>query len=217
MVTWKEGAWNGTVSELDREWIFEDTSGSLDGKVLAKRFGLRQGEKLRVIDDCSIAGLNFSVGLSEKFQLHTLDQLAAMVSRGLNRCDQKRHPKVYGRTYYLKSAYRQFPVSPADRDILRLAVQSPDGKGPRYFGVNALPFGAIGSVARFLLWFLGLAGLRLFWTAFYDDYSILTREELQVSAGRSCEGPFKLLGIVFAESGKCFKMLGAFGFHRRDG
>ena len=45
--------------------IFEDTSGMiLDGKVLAKRFGLRQGEKLRVIDDCSIAGLNFSVGLS---------------------------------------------------------------------------------------------------------------------------------------------------------
>ena len=96
-------------------------------------------------------------------------------------------------------AYKQFPVYPADRDILRLAVQSPDGTGPRYFGVNALPFGAIGSMAGFLrtshsLWFLGMAGLRLFWTAFYDDYSI-------VSAGRSCEGLFKLLGIVFAGSG----------------
>ena len=43
METWKR-AWNETMSELDREWIFEDTSGSLDGKVLAKRFGLRQGE-----------------------------------------------------------------------------------------------------------------------------------------------------------------------------
>ena len=55
----------------------------------------------------------------------------------------------------------------------------------------------------------------MFWAAFYDDYSILTREELQVSAGRSRDGLFKLLGIVFAESGKksvplsqCFKMLG---------
>ena len=56
----EEGTWNETMSELDREWIFEDTSGSLDGKVLANPFGLRQGEKLRVIDDCSIAGLNFS-------------------------------------------------------------------------------------------------------------------------------------------------------------
>ena len=159
---------------------------------------LRRGEKLRVIDDCNIAGLNFSVGLSEKFQLHIMDQLAAMVSRSLNRCDQRRHLKVYGRTYDLKSAYKQFPVSPADRNILRLAVQSPDGKEPRYFGVNGLPFGAIGSVAGFLrishsLWFLGLAGLRFFWTAFYDGYSILTREELQVSAGRSCEGLLKLL------------------------
>ena len=91
-----------------------------------------------------------------------MDQLAAMVSRILNRCDQRKHPKVYGRTYDLKSAYKQFPVSPADRDVLRLAVQSPDGKGPRYFDVNALPFGAIGSVAGLLrishsLWFLGLA------------------------------------------------------------
>ncbi len=160
------------------------------------------------------------MGLSEKFQLHTIDQLAAMVSRSLNKCDKERHPKVLGRTYDLKSAYKQFPVSPEDRDILRLAVHSPGSAGPRFFGVNALPFGAVGSVAGFLrishsLWFLGLAGLRLFWTAFYDDYSILTREELQVSAGRSCEGLFKLLGIVFAESGKksvpfsqCFKMLG---------
>ena len=134
----EEGTWNETMSELDRGWIFEDTSGSLDGKVLAKRSGLRQGEKLRVIDDCSIAGLNSSVGLSEKFHLRTMDQLAAMVSRSVNRCDQRRHPKVYGRTYDLKSAYKQFPVSPADRDV-RLAVQSPDGKGLRYFGVNALP------------------------------------------------------------------------------
>ena len=60
------------------------------GKVLAKRFGLRQGEKLRVIDDCSIAGLNFLAGLLEKFQLHTMDQLAAMVSRILNRVQMAR-------------------------------------------------------------------------------------------------------------------------------
>ena len=138
------------MSELDREWIFEDTSGSIDGNVLAKGFGLRQGEKLRGIDDCSIAGLDSSVGRSEKFHLHMMDQLAAMGSRSLNRCDQRRHPKVYGRTYDLKSAYKQFPVSQADRDVLRLAIQSPDGKGPRYLRVNALPFGAIGSVAGFL-------------------------------------------------------------------
>ena len=137
----ERGTWEETMSELEHGWIFEDTSGSLVGEVIAKRFGLRQGEKLRVIDDCSIAGLDFSVGLSEKFQLHTIDQLAAMVS---SRCGRRQHPKVYGRTYDLKSAYKQFPVASEDRDILRLAVQSPDGSGPKFFGVNALPFGAIG-------------------------------------------------------------------------
>ena len=137
----ERGTWEDTMSELERGWIFEDTSGSLVVKVIAKRFGLRQGEKLRVIDDCSIAGLNFSVGLSEKFQLHTIDQLAAMVSSSLNRCGRRQHPKVYGRTCDLKSAYKQFPVASEDRDILRLAVQSPDGSGPKLFGVNRLPFG----------------------------------------------------------------------------
>ena len=30
----EEGIWNETMSELDHEWIFEDTSGILDGKQL---------------------------------------------------------------------------------------------------------------------------------------------------------------------------------------
>ncbi len=41
----EQGTWSETMSELERGWIFEDTSGCLDGKVLAKRFGLRQGDK----------------------------------------------------------------------------------------------------------------------------------------------------------------------------
>ena len=37
----ERGTWEETMSELERGWIFEDTSGSLVGKVIAKRFGLQ--------------------------------------------------------------------------------------------------------------------------------------------------------------------------------
>ena len=214
------GTWTETTVELEKGWIWDATGESMDGKVIAKRFGLQQGAKLRVIDDCSCGGLNHSVGLAEKFQLHTIDQLASMIAHSFSRAGANGHPRVVGRTYDLRAAYKQFPVSLADREILRIAVCKPGASEPSLFGVNALPFGAVGSVAGFLrishaLWFIGVAALGLCWTAFYDDFSVLTREELLHSTSLSCELLFRLLGVDFADSGKKavpfsrdFKMLG---------
>ena len=216
----EEGTWSETVSEIEKGWIWEDFSGSTNGKVIAKRFGIQQGSKLRVIDDCTCGGLNNSVGLSEKFQLHSIDQMASMIAHSFAVLGRGNHPKIFGRTYDLRSAYKQFPISARDRDLLRIAVNRPGANSPSIFGVNALPFGAVGSVAGFLrishaLWFIGAVGLGLCWTAFYDDFSVLTRDELLHSTGSSCELLFRLLGVDFADSGKkdvpfsrCFKMLG---------
>ena len=62
---------------------------------------------------------------------------------------------------------------------------------------------------------IGAAALGLCWTAFYDDFSVLAREELLHSTPSACELLFRLLGIDFADSGKKavplrsnFKMLG---------
>ena len=160
------------------------------------------------------------VGLAEKFQLHTIDQLASMLAHSFSMAGANGHPRVVGRTYDLRAAYKQFPVSLADREILRIAVCKPGSGEPSLFGVNALPFGAVGSVAGFLrishaLWFIGVSALGLCWTAFYDDFSVLTREELLHSTSLSCELLFRLLGVDFADSGKKavpfsrnFKMLG---------
>ena len=85
--------------------------------------------------------------------------------------------------------------------------------------MNALPFGAVGSVAGFLrishaLWYIGTTALG-FWTAFYADFSVLSREELLHSTSTTCELLFRLLGVDFADSGRIavpfsrnFKMLG---------
>ena len=159
----EEGTWAETVDELSKGWIWEATGESLDGKVIARRSGLQQGAKLRVMDDCSCGGLNHSVGLAEKFQLHSIDQLASIVSHSFSMTTVPKHPKLVGRTYDLRAAYKQFPLSAADREeILRIAVCNPGQSAPSIFGVNALPFGAVGSVPGFLrishaLWFIGAA------------------------------------------------------------
>ena len=45
--------WALTQDELEKGWAWIDESCKTDDHVLAKRFGLRQGNKTRLIDDCS--------------------------------------------------------------------------------------------------------------------------------------------------------------------
>ena len=115
--------------------------------------------------------------------------------------------EVVGTTYDLKSAYKQYGVCKTDRDLLRLAVWDPHQREVKFLGINALPLGAVGSVSSFLrvsmaVWFIGVKGLRLCWTSFFDDYTLLSRKLNAKSAATSAECLFKLLGINFAKEGK---------------
>jgi hypothetical protein len=216
----EEATWKETESELEKGWIFLDTDASTEGKFLGRRFGIRQGEKIRVIDDCTCCGLNLTVGLHEKFRLHSVDFLAAVFGFALKSCPTGRRPALRGRTYDLRSAYKQFAVHPLDRASLRMGVNVPGSKSYAMIGFNSLPFGAVGSVAGFLrisqaIWFLGYFGLGLLWSAFYDDYTLLSRAELESSSSWACESLLTLLGMQFATEGrKClpfstqFKTLG---------
>ncbi len=59
--------------------MFRDDDADPDKHCIAMRFGILQGsaDKLRLIDDLSICGINGAAGLMEAFQLHTADRLAA--------------------------------------------------------------------------------------------------------------------------------------------
>eukprot|EP00435_Cladocopium_sp_Y103_P030607 s1997_g7.t1 len=216
----EEQTWRETESELAKGWVFLDDENSLDGKFLGRRFGLKQGLKVRVIDDCTCCGLNLTVGLHEKFRLHSVDFIAALFGFAFKACDGAPKPMVRGRTYDLKSAYKQFAIHPDDRACLRMGVNVPGQAHFAVIGFNSLPFGAVGSVAGFLrisqaVWYLGYFGLGLMWSAFYDDYTLLSRAELEKSGSWSCETLFDLLGLKYAQEGhKClpfsdqFKTLG---------
>ena len=125
-----------------------------------------------------------------------------------------------GRTYDLKAAYKQFPVALQDRDFLRMYVNQPGVAEPTAVGLNALPFGAIGSVAAFLrvstsVWMLGVIALKVIWTLFFDDYSVVTKTSLQRNVAFAVQSLFELLGLTYATEGKkapdfapTFNMLG---------
>ena len=211
-----EQTWQETEEELRKGWIFIDDSEDLDNKFLGRRFGIHQGSKVRVIDDCTCCGLNLTVGLHEKFKLHAIDFLAAIMGHAFRTCAPGLMPAVKGRTYDLKSAYKQFAVSLGDRDTLRMGVNVPGQTAHAVIGFNSLPFGAVGSVAGFLrvsqaLWYVGYFGMGLLWSAFYDDFTLLTRVELEQNSSWACESLFSLLGMRYATEGKkCLPFDGLF-------
>ena len=199
--------WQSTVEELDKGWVFRDSEAGLESFLLARRFGLKQKEKIRVIDDCTIGGFNRTTGSREKLKLHSIDEVAAYVSWTMSNIKGFSTSDWVGKTYDLTSVYKQFGVSVTDRNLLRILTLNPESGEAVLLGTNSLPFGATGSVSAFLrvslsIWFIGVRALGLCWTAFFDDYTLLSRKCLAKSSGSSAELLFDLLGIEFAREGK---------------
>jgi len=199
--------WSLTQEELDKGWTWVDEACTPDDHVLAKRFGLRQGSKTRLIDDCSVGGFNGTCGSCEKLRIHAIDEMAAYIAWCLTTLGEGSMEQVVGKTYDLRNAYKQYGIGPGDRSVLRIAVWNPEAARVQFLGLNALPFGAIGSVNSFLrvsmaIWYIGVRGLRLCWTAFFDDYTLLSKTSTSKSAAISAESLFGLLGVDFAKEGK---------------
>ena len=198
--------WELTKDELEKGWAWLGDDCRVDEHILAKRFGLRQGEKIRLIDDCSIGGFNSTCGSNEKLKIHAIDEMAAYIAWCLTNLWDESMESVLGKTYDLKNAYKQYGIAPQDRSLLRIAVWDPDSSKVRFLGLNALPFGAVGSVGSFLriamaVWYIGVCGLRLCWTSFFDDFTLLSKPCAN-SASIAAKGLFSMLGIDFARDGK---------------
>ena len=137
-----------------------------------------------------------------------MDEMAAYIACCLTHLTEESMEEVVGKTYDLKNAYKQYGVCAEDRETLRLAVWNPEERAVNFLGINALPFGAIGSVSAFLrismaVWFLGVRGLRLCWTSFFDDFTVLSKRLSSNSAAiAAAESLFNLLGVQFARDGK---------------
>ena len=133
--------------------------------------------------------------------------MVAFIAWTMSSIDVSIAKRLVGKTYDLTSAYQQFGISVGDRNRLRVATWNPEANAVAFLGVNALPFGATGSVTSFLrvvmavwVWFLGLRCLDLVWTCFFDDYTLLSQEVSSVSF--AAKSLFKLLGVQYAQGSK---------------
>ena len=116
-----DGVWSQTMSEVSAGWLQGPLSA---GDVprshpISRRFGVKQGSKIRPIDDFSSSGVNQATTTVESPSLHTVDVISAAltewfeVSKLRGSC-----PKLEIRTYDLKSAYRQIGL----RQCMRCCV-----------------------------------------------------------------------------------------------
>ena len=104
----EQSVWEETQKEIDRGWVWVSTE--FVGRSITMRFGIRQGGKIRLIDDCTISCLNLTVGLRERFELHTIDKLAVILASALERAPAGSLHDLVGRNYDLKSAYKQYGI-----------------------------------------------------------------------------------------------------------
>ena len=198
-----EQVWMETWEEVGKGWL--SPAESSKGRSVAKRFGLQQKTKVRMIDDFSISRVNHTYGMRERLRVQAVDELCAYLATLLDDHVVGTLPRIKGRTFDLRSAYKQFGVDDWHSNFLQICVRNPKG-GHGLFGVNALPFGATGSVTSFLrvsnaLAYIGIHGLDLVWSAFFDDYTAICCEYEEDNVTFYIESLFRILGIDFATEG----------------
>ena len=107
--------WLKTLEERDKGWLV----GPLDrhdldpDTVVSRRFPLRQGSKIRPIDDYSMSSVNATVGMSEQATTDSIDVISAMLAEFMKQLARAgKGTQVLARSFDLSAAYRQLCVAP---------------------------------------------------------------------------------------------------------
>ncbi len=189
----------------------------------AKRFGVRQGTKIRPIDDFSAHGQNATVTTPETVPLGGVDAILCMARWAVGAVKDNRNVVVpdgtgkfltgvlhadwsvsqartlVGRCVDLHSAYKQLLREKCDGSISIVAVWNPHIKSVELYESEALPFGSTGSVYGFnrcsyALRQILIMKFRLVCTSFFDDFPCLEYQCLADHSGRITVDVLQLLG-----------------------
>ena len=170
----------------------------------SRRFGVRQGGKIRPVDDFSQYLVNATVSCHEKIDLEGLDHICATARFFMGATLDDRSlclpgaPQVgldwlaesftldaardiYGRCLDLRQAYKQLVRRPEDAWAAVLAVLCPSNGQVLFFEAVALPFGSISSVLAFnraarALRLILSKTFKLVTTNFFDDFASWRRD-----------------------------------------
>eukprot|EP00434_Breviolum_minutum_P016188 symbB.v1.2.014264.t1/scaffold1033.1/size247163/2 len=226
-----EKTWDATVLEAkEKGWLVGPLSWSEVEKKFSgdwtpvRRFGIQQSGKLRVIDDFSENATN---GAQEKIDLKTLehvarctitladflwhsDSVSVRLSDGTllegalhSGWSRGKGAKVVSKTVDLKSAYKQYAISPTSRKRAVVSLKSPaDGKAYG-FVCKVLPFGASVAVVAFnrisrLLWRI-LTEAGIVCSAYFDDFPIIDHSDTADGASSTIRAVLAMLGVACSE------------------
>ena len=129
--------WAETWAEVEKGWL-KPASSSKNCSV-AKRFGLQQKSKIRMIDDFSVSRINHTYGMRERLRVQAVDELCAYLATLLDDHQAGNLPKMKGRTFDLRSAYKQFGVDQWPLRFLASLCEEP-GRRPWTIWSNCITF-----------------------------------------------------------------------------
>ena len=195
--------WEATMSEVGEGYVTGpfDAGDVPKGALVVPRFGLQQKNKLRPIDNYTAAGTNLAVGTTEKLQIDSIDELAAMIKGWMQIAGKGL--ELVGRTFDLRKAYRQIGICREHLHASWFCVWCPSESKVKYFHLDSMPFGATASVSAFLrislaLKMIGIYHCNIIWTSFYDDYICVCKKGDEQSTGVMIQSLFSSLGWVLS-------------------
>ena len=165
--------------------------------------------KLRPIDDCLEAQLNYAYTSTSYLKLQDVDYvsgLALRIASSIVEGKQKHGSGRWsGKCLDLSKAYKQMGVLPAHRYLSVIFFHDVAGK-PHFYASNSLMFGATAAVYSFnrvsrSLWFLLNRMLLIPCGVFYDDFPMFSPEELATNADEAASELLDLLGWRHARTG----------------
>ena len=190
-----------------------------------RRFGVVQ-KKIRPIDDFKENNVNLTHASVEKIELRTMDHVLwsvftlvkFLMFEGRMELRLKSGDTLAGEVHTewkavepvfktscidLKSAYKQLPLHRDERKHAVVTLCNPENGSNECFVMKVLPFGAAASVHHFLRTsaFIQAVGrhLGLLWSAFFDDFVLVSHSMHEQSSMTSSLALLELLGFAYSE------------------
>ena len=106
--------WNKSQEEVDKGWLakVDDLQDAMNNGRISRRFPLRQGGKVRCIDNYSESQVNDSITITSKVTVDGPDTVAASAAETIKALQSvAKRTKLRARALDLKNAYRQLPTA----------------------------------------------------------------------------------------------------------
>lgn len=180
------GVYQSTLDEMERGWLHgpytEQELG--DDYTVTRRFGVRQGSKIRPIDNYTEPLVNQTTSAGEAISLHSTDVIAATLSLWMSVMNKRESNitklDLVGKSYDLHKAYKHLCISDDGLKDAYICVFNPGSKRAELFGQYVLPFGACALVHGFCrtsygLWTIGVRLYSPFFGRFTSTTSLSSR------------------------------------------